>query len=360
MHVSWFWIKQRPQFLAEQLAVYYKIDVACLEDYNTNRVLKLQDTKDLKFHGFIVVNSRLGNNQIVAYCNFFIKQIQLFFLVKKNKILWFTSPVQFLLAKRFIGKNQIVIYDCMDDHASFFSEKEVKGNVQRLESSLCKRADYIITSARVLKYRLEKSYQPICPIEVVNNGLSSRQLMNRKTDVNIGGKYPELLKVGVKKIIYIGTVSHWFDFKTLGQLLDNHHSCELIIVGPVDCAFDKHERMIFLGSVDHNVIGSIMEISDVLIMPFIVTDLIRAVNPVKAYEYIASGKPVILSSYEETLVFKDYVYLYESAEELNSLFDKIDQGLLTPKMDLLTCVDFAKNNTWENRASQIYNALNLN
>ena len=27
MHISWGWIKQRPQFLAEELAKYYEVDV---------------------------------------------------------------------------------------------------------------------------------------------------------------------------------------------------------------------------------------------------------------------------------------------------------------------------------------------
>jgi teichuronic acid biosynthesis glycosyltransferase TuaH len=357
MHVSWFWIKQRPQFLAEHLSEFFKIDVACLEDYNKNSILKIQNNENLFFHSFITIKHTCFDNFFGSRINFYIKQIQLFFLMRNNSMLWFTSPVQYLLAKKFIQKKHFVIYDCMDDHSGFFECDTMKANIARMEKGLCNRADYVITSAHVLKSRIISNYKPACPVSVINNALSSLHI-NKILDSNIKVDYPIFEHTDKKKITYIGTVSKWFDFKLVTKVLDNHKECQLILVGPLDIEIFNHPQIEYLGPVPHDKVKAIMDVSDVLIMPFVVNDLIRAVNPVKAYEYISSGKPVILTKYEETIAFDEYVYLYNDFDELNTIFDSVQNGFLYPKKNLDTCIEFAKKHTWELRAAQINSLIN--
>jgi glycosyltransferase involved in cell wall biosynthesis len=98
-------------------------------------------------------------------------------------------------------------------------------------------------------------------------------------------------------------------------------------------------------------------LADALIMPFVKSELVLAVNPVKAYEYIASGKPVILTKYKETEKFEDFSYLYDGFADLNLLMLEISQGTLKARRSIEECRAFGNDNTWENRAKNFAKTL---
>ena len=55
---------------------------------------------------------------------------------------------------------------------------------------------------------------------------------------------------------------------------------------------------------------------DILLLPFQVTELTRAVDPVKLYEYIALGRPVLAARYPELHQFASFVTFYDSINDL--------------------------------------------
>ena len=55
-------------------------------------------------------------------------------------------------------------------------------------------------------------------------------------------------------------------------------------------------------------------------MPFILNELIESVDPVKLYEYINFEKNIICIKYDEILRFKDFVYFYNTACAVITVF----------------------------------------
>ena len=107
---------------------------------------------------------------------------------------------------------------------------------------------------------------------------------------------------------------------------------------------------------EYKKIFPIIQLSYALVMPFVVNELIRSVNPVKLYEYIYSGKPVIAARYEETEKFGDFVYLYKDSSDFIRIVETINKA--NKDEDYLTkCRDFVMSNTWESRCKVINNAL---
>lgn len=99
-----------------------------------------------------------------------------------------------------------------------------------------------------------------------------------------------------------------------------------------------------------------MEQASALVMPFIVNELIRSVNPVKMYEYIYMEKPIIAPHYGEMEKFLPYVNLYHSNEEFMSLVTQLCEGELqitTEKGKEMKA--FAEKNTWESRYEEVKN-----
>jgi glycosyltransferase involved in cell wall biosynthesis len=63
---------------------------------------------------------------------------------------------------------------------------------------------------------------------------------------------------------------------------------------------------------------------DACIIPFKINPITEATDPVKLYEYLSGGKPVISVKLPELAPYRDYVYLADDAAEFAA---KLDQAL---------------------------------
>ena len=164
----------------------------------------------------------------------------------------------------------------------------------------------------------------------------------------------------LKNMMYIGVISKWFDFETMCRALDSDKNLHLVLIGPSDTLIPKHDRIIQLGTIKRDYIFNFMQYANVLVMPFKVNELIKSVNPVKLYEYIYTGKPVIASRYGETEYFLPYVKLYENSDEFIRLLTEIEDKSLDAEYKN-KCINFLSNNTWDIRARVISEYLkNIN
>ncbi|WP_289199331.1 MULTISPECIES: hypothetical protein [Bacteroidales] len=112
------------------------------------------------------------------------------------------------------------------------------------------------------------------------------------------------------------------------------------------------DRLHYLGRIQREYIFDIMDAAKALMMPFVVNELIKSVNPVKLYEYIFSGKPVFVPEYGEMEQFRPYVYEYNNENEFMHLTDLLTSGQLKDKYDLDSGKCFAKSNDWNSRCDQ--------
>ena len=142
------------------------------------------------------------------------------------------------------------------------------------------------------------------------------------------------------------------------SIINRYKDCEIFLFGPAEIEIPAIERLVYMGTVEHNLIFKIMDEANILIMPFIVNELIKSVNPVKLYEYIYTGKPIIAPLYGESLKFEPYVYLYSNDNECLEFIDQIKKRVNVIKKTKDECVSFCSNNTWEDRINTIHYVLN--
>lgn len=354
IHIPWGWIKQRPQFIAEELSKYFEVTV--LEKKIQNPVVKSKlPTKraaNLKFKLFNTVplyNPLKKKNILFNLINKICIDLSVRF--DSYKYIWISSIKYFALLKGHISKNQIVIYDCMDDELAFpliASDASLVNNASLYEIELLNRADYIICSSDNLKQVILNRTGVHKDVLVVNNATMYPDFNSDILQYNIE------FNPNCKSITYIGTISKWFDFDSIRLLLEKNLDVELYLFGPIDCNVPSHSRIHVMGSCEHKYIWSIMLQSDILIMPFQINPLILSVNPVKLYEYIWSRKPVISIEYPEALKFSDFVYYYSDGESLNKIYQLIKTNHFKPKcQDISKIANFLKNNSWESRVESI-------
>lgn len=350
-HVDWDWIKQRPHFLAEQLSGDY--DMAVLYLYSLRRSgMTRNDRRGMKF--LRVPNLPFQYNFPWLYAanrkalqGRFRKIIN----TLKPDITWLTHPVLFDYIPHPIDSG--LIYDCMDDVQAFgagapFYQKRLG----KLEKELLAEASAVFASSEHLARMIDKRQPCSHKTEVVRNAFDGKILPTSHRRESAGGSRNYV-------ICYTGTVAGWFDFDSLLRCVEEIPNIEFKIVGPVtvDISGWKHDRIHFTGPVKHDELPGIADESDCFIMPFKLNDLILSVDPVKLYEYVNYGKPVVSVYYDEIRRFEPFVSFYSKPEEMiSAIKDIIDSGFRN-KYGEEERISFLEQNSWDARSREIMKHL---
>lgn len=362
-HVSWGWIKQRPHFIAEKLSQNFEVHAYPLESIRKkqfnihsgeNLILK---KLILPFH---IKHISLNNIGTLIYSLVFRLQIK---NIHEYKYIWITNLWLYRYLKRFIKPDQILVYDCMDDDLEFpFNKrsKRILATLRNLEKELLPRADIILFSSKYLRDKVigRNNTVPLNAdkINVVNNAVELPKI-SQTTDNSEIKRTLDYIKGLRNPVVYIGTIAAWIDFKLLENTLNNNPELNFVLIGPTEVEIPDIDRLHYLGRIQREYIFDIMDAAKALMMPFVVNELIKSVNPVKLYEYIVSGKPIFVPEYGEMEQFRPYVYEYDNESEFIRLTDMLTSGQLKDKYDINSGKRFAESNDWNSRCGQIQKLL---
>lgn len=374
--VDWFWIKQRPQHISEILSKNNKVTYVSRRGWRNNSNTSVAHSKnDCNIHkgsfnlnqNMKIIRKRLIPKENYCKCikninNKIISNI-LKKLNKKNNydVIIVTHPKQYDIIPKSFLNNKIFIYDCMDNYKCWPNvdkNKLINDEKKIVDISKC-----VITTSRdlydeIIKYN--NSYS-VSKVYIVNNGVDIENFdinkVNKVNDVKI------FKQNNKRKVGYIGTISTWVDLDLIKNIALKYSDLDFYIIGPIEKQtymqkYSKIGNIIFTGSQPYYSIPNILNKLDICIMPFKKTDLVKAVNPVKIYEYLAMGKPVIALRYEETEKFGDLIYMYNNEDEFQLCLDKILQGSESTSV-IDRRIKFAQNNSWENRTNTLEKILNI-
>jgi glycosyltransferase involved in cell wall biosynthesis len=188
----------------------------------------------------------------------------------------------------------VVVYDILDD-LSIYDADEVgmpeERRVRYHHPSVMENADVVLASAPNLisKYQSERP-----DVLLVENGVEPSRF---RGDLPL----PVALAGIARPIVgYHGAVARWFDFDLFESVVESLPSYSFVIVGPVDDDARQHVRRFeelsnvhLVGAVPSDQIPSYVAAFDVGVIPFVVDELTRGVSPLKMYEYLAAGVPVV-------------------------------------------------------------------
>lgn len=324
-HVKSTWARQRPHIIYEGLSrrydvVWYEFGTI-LDLFKANNVIV-----ELPFRRFRHYPAYdIFNNCLV--------KVQLSIRLRKTNLLWVTSP---LLVDKYRFPKKKIIYDCMDDFAQFFS-REVRDKVASREMDFFHLVDLVFFSSLHLK----KKYQHQIPAKsaLVRNAINFDRI-DQFSQVSYNPKY---------KVVYWGTISTWFDWRVIDIFIELGFEIELY--GPIEGEIDEKYKRFLFGPVDFKLLPSISQSASILIMPFKINELIRGVDPVKLYEYVATKAHVVAPFYPEIERFSEIIFTYRSYDDLkdwaNSSFAPLSENIILSRRE------FLRQNTWEQRIKDI-------
>ena len=308
-HVIWNWIKQRPQYVAEELTTDF--DVLYLQpQVHRDHGLAKNDINNLTVEDIPRIPTLGGKLSFIAGVNDAIARQKVSSEITNRgaHLLWLTSPLPFnWIPADYSGK---VIYDCMDDHGAFLSGADSL-RMDTLERKLVNRADFILASSSRLVDKMHRlDVTGTKDVLLVRNGFDGKVIDlgdTEKTKPMVGGHF---------KACYFGTIGPWFDFSAVQESLCRIPNLTYKIIGPVDDGVElfQDERIEYTGPVAHDSLGEYVADCDFFVMPFQINDIVLSVDPVKIYEYINFGKDVVCVRYPEVERFVDYAELYNGIE----------------------------------------------
>jgi glycosyltransferase involved in cell wall biosynthesis len=136
------------------------------------------------------------------------------------------------------------------------------------------------------------------------------------------------------------------------------------MIGPVLTDVSRYEEipnLKFLGPVVYADVPAYLQRFDVCIMPFKVNDLTRDVNPVKMYEYLAAGKPIVSTYLPEVAQYGEVCAIGHTPEEFIFLVRRAlaERELSEAKRQQLKYarVTEARANSWEIRTSAVLECI---
>jgi len=357
MHVPWNWVKQRPHFLAEELSAHMLVDVLVPKAYRTSNLsfnktnVNIKTLLKLPYERFRII--RMVNS---LYVQFLLKYL---YKIHTYEFVWLTDLRLFPYIESLIHNKQNIIYDCMDDVLEFELTIEDGNNLRSIEERVLSRSNLILFSSVELYRRklLSNILLKDKPFEIIPNAMDINFAHQYFEEHDITQLYQHYKKEGYIVLTYIGTISNWFDLEIVEKSLHDFPRIVYFLIGPIEqnMSLFKHERLIYLGTIQHRFMYTCMQSSDILIMPFKLTNLIKAVDPVKLYEYIASGKSIISIFYPELEKFREFVHFYYNYSSYHNILTCCNDMLI--QESFMSRESFIQKHSWHNRMQVILNKL---
>lgn len=155
---------------------------------------------------------------------------------------------------------------------------------------------------------------------------------------------------------YIGAIDSRIDFELVDFCAKSLAEYEFQFFGPVKTELPKLPKNVkFMGAVEQNSLPEKIQNFTIGLIPFVKNKLTEAIYPLKINEYLAMGKPVVATNFSD---LSDFSKVAEVAENQEDFLKAIKKSIkYNSRIKTQKRIDFAKQNSWENRAKEFARAI---
>lgn len=273
----------------------------------------------------------------------------------KDPILWLYSPFHVDLMGQFGEK--LTCYYNYDEFADFVHNSRIKGLVRQFDDRLTSRVDVVFATSRA-QYGRRKAINP--NTHFVPNGVDF-ELFNQALAPDL--PLPaDIADVPTPIIGFAGWMGYHMNVGLLRKVADAYPHCSLVLVGPDELPSTAEKEGLltrsnvhFLGQKDRQELPGYLRMFDTAIMPYSLDGHILSSYPLKLHEYLAAGRDIVSVALPE---LRPYHHVLRIAETHEEFLRHIGAALADDSAEQIEArVAVARENTWDQRVTQIYRIL---
>lgn len=261
-------------------------------------------------------------------------------------LLWVTAAD--LVTLPGLVKHRGLVYRITDNYAGF---SHIPAGFARLEEGIIRQADAVIATSRLTFERarsLRRDNTFFMP-NAVDLDLFTR--------AQAEGMLEEIPR---PRIVYVGSLEYWFDHGLVGQTARLRPKYQFVLFGPEPSTRSRGYRELktipnvhLMGPIPHEKLPGALKESDAAILPKRLDGYTHHSSPLKLYEYLAAGLPVVSTPMQEVAASGAPLIIAGTADEFAHGLD----AALAGGRDRAEFLDFARNNSWKERLLKIEEIL---
>ena len=267
----------------------------------------------------------------------------------------FMEPGAPLLALLDLYPSAFPIYRMCDATAEF---PDTPRSFAAIEAETCRRAGLVVATARALATRAKAlgarrvlHLPNACdPDPFETRGAASAAGVAAAAET--GGP-------GRPVAIYAGALDSWFDAALVRDTARLLPGWSFVLVGPARAPLPEIEglpNVRLVGPRPYASLPALFAGADAGIVPFHLTPMTHAIHPIKVYEYLAAGLPVVSTPMQETAAMAAPIALAAGAEEFARA---LETALRSGPAARLERQAYARRNSWDARYAVLRAELGL-
>lgn len=256
-------------------------------------------------------------------------------------ILWTSLPSAAIM----LGAcdERAVVYYCGDDFGDLVGVDHAP--VLALEQELARVADLVLTASPTLTQRF-----------VDRNARTIPHGVDYDLFATPAAPAPNLAG-GAPTAGFYGSLADWLDRDLMAEVATRLPNWRFQFVGAVSCDLGRLASLPnvdFQGPAPHHLLPSFVQHWAAALLPFRDTPQIRACNPLKLREYLASGAPIVSTPFPAVEAYRDVVRIADTPESFAAaICASLEDG---PEQRFFRRARVA-NETWRNRAMTVETLL---
>ena len=236
-----------------------------------------------------------------------------------NPILWLYQPEHAPLIEHFMER--LVVYHCIDEF-TVGTRGRKRQIITDLETRLLCRADVVFANSTLIYENKRRVNQSTYRIPSGADLAHFAQVADPATEV-----HPDVADLPHPVLAFIGNVNEKIDVATLAAVAKARPRWSIVLIGqaypestdlrPIQGLANIH----WLGKRPFETLPSLLRGADVCLLPYVQGEATRYRSPLKLYEYLAAGKPVVSTDHPEAREMDNVVYLATTPETFLECID---------------------------------------
>ena len=187
------------------------------------------------------------------------------------------------------------VYYCVDEYSQFDGFNTF--DITTAENELIDRADVVVTTSEQL-FTTKRALRP--DVILMRHGVDFNHFARAWREPP--PRPPDLASIHGPLFGFFGLIHHWIDRALIAEVarLRPDYSFMLIGEAKVDVSeLEKLPNVLLTGRRAYENLPAYCAAFDAALLPFVRSSMTRNINPIKMYEYLASGLPVVSTDLPE-------------------------------------------------------------